>query len=158
MTLAPQGLSVWQRAQRVLQSSESWKTFEPWLDTCNPAPGVRRGTQPGAGLDDDRRRARGRGADADRGTGPVAHLLPRGTILCLPTTPFPAPLKGLPNSVLGPLRDRISCLTSHGGLTGVPQVSIPGATVDGVPVGLSVIAARGADLDLLRVAVGLEGG
>ena len=24
-----------QRAQRVLQNSESWKTLEPWLDTCN---------------------------------------------------------------------------------------------------------------------------
>ena len=34
--LAPQGLSVWQRAQRVLQSSESWQTFAPWLDEFNP--------------------------------------------------------------------------------------------------------------------------
>lgn len=72
----------------------------------------------------------------------LRYLLPPGTILCLPTTPFPAPLKGLPNSVLAPLRDRISCLTSHGGLTGVPQISIPGATVDGAPVGLSIIGAR----------------
>ncbi len=53
-------------------------------------------------------------------------LLPPGTILCLPTTPFPAPLKGLPLAALAPLRERISCLTSHGGLTGVPQVSLPG--------------------------------
>ena len=83
-------------------------------------------------------------------------LLPPGTILCLPTTPFPAPPKGLPNSVLAPMRDRISCLTSHGGLTGVPQVNIPGATVNGLPVGLSIVAGRDADLDLLRVAVELE--
>jgi amidase len=105
--------------------------------------------------------------DAERGAAALMrteararlrNLLPAGTILCLPTTPFVAPLKGLPNSVLGPLRDRISCLTSHGGLTGVPQVNIPVATAGGVPVGLSVIAARGADLDLLLVAVGLEGG
>jgi amidase len=51
---------------------------------------------------------------------------------------------------------RIRCLTSHGGLTGVPQVNLPGATVNGAQIGLSVIAARGADLDLLRVAVGLQ--
>jgi amidase len=157
VTLAPPGLSVWQRAQRVLQSSESWKTFEPWLNTCNPrlAFVVARGLVQGSML-----------TDAERGTAALMRieararlrsLLPAGTILCLPTTPFPAPLRGLPNDVLGPLRDRISCLTSHGGLTGVPQVSIPGAMVNGAPVGLSVIAARGADMELLRVAVGLSG-
>ena len=40
--------------------------------------------------------------------GRMAYLLPPGTILCLPTTPFPALKKGLPLSALGPLRDRIS--------------------------------------------------
>jgi amidase len=54
------------------------------------------------------------------------------------------------------LRERIGCLTSQGGLTGVPQVSLPGAMAGGVPVGLSIIGARGSDLDLLRVAVAFE--
>src|SRR6202035_256324 len=83
-------------------------------------------------------------------------LLPSGTILCLPTTPFPAPQKGLPPHQLGSMRERISCLPSRDGLTGVPQVSLPGATADGAPVGLSIIGARGSDLDLLRVAVAFE--
>ena len=87
----------------------------------------------------------------------LARLLSPGTILCLPTTPFPAPLRGLPLGALHPLRERIACLTSHGGLTGVPQVNLPGALVDGAPVGLSILGARGADLDLLRTAVALEG-
>jgi amidase len=156
--LAPPGLSVWQRAQRILQSSESCKTFEPWLDSCNPrlAFSVARALVMGSML-----------TDAERGAAALMRieararlrsLLPAGTILCLPTTPFPAPTKGLSNSVLGPLRDRISCLTSHGGLTGVPQVSIPGALANGAPIGLSVIAARDADMDLLRVALDLQGG
>jgi len=46
-------------------------------------------------------------------------------------------------SPLDPLRERIACLTSQGGLTGVPQVNLPGATVDGAPVGLSIIARAG---------------
>jgi len=29
-------LSVWQRAQRVLQGSDAWRTFQPWLDGHNP--------------------------------------------------------------------------------------------------------------------------
>ncbi len=89
--------------------------------------------------------------------GRLARLLPPGTILCLPTTPFPAPLKGLPRVGAGvSAAERISCLTSHGGLTGVPQVNLPGATVEGAPVGLSIVGGRGADLDLLRVATALE--
>lgn len=157
VTLAPQGLSVWQRAQRVLQSSEAWTTFAPWLDACNPrlAFSVARALVQGAMMTDQERSAATLMRIEARAR--LARLLTPGTILCLPTTPFPAPLAGQPTSALNPLRERIGCLTSHGGLTGVPQVSIPGATVDGAPVGLSIIGARGTDLDLIRVAVAMEG-
>ena len=156
VTLAPPGLSVWQRAQRVLQGSEAWQTFQPWLDECNPrlAWNVSRGLVQGSMFTDSERVAAGLMRSEARAR--LRHLLPPGTILCLPTTPFPAPLRGLPVSALNPLRERISCLTSHGGLTGVPQLNIPGATVDGAPVGLSIIGGRGTDLDLIRVAIALE--
>jgi amidase len=150
--MAPQGLSVWSRAQRTLQPYEAWQTFRPWLERDNPrmAFNVARGLVTGSMISEAdcgwaelmRQEARGR----------MAYLLPPGTILCLPTTPFPAPMKGLPLPVLGPLRDRISCLCSHGGLTGVPQVSIPGAAVDGLPVGLSIVGGRGSDASLVAVA------
>ena len=64
----------------------------------------------------------------------------------------PAPLCGQPLSVLEPLRDRITALCSHGGLTGVPQISLPGAAVDDVPVGLSILGARGSDASLVALA------
>ncbi|MDP4006197.1 amidase [Methylobacterium sp. NEAU K] len=156
VTMAPQGLSVWQRAQRVLQSSEAWQTFEPWLDTCNPrlAFSVARALVQGSMMTEAERNAATLMRIEARAR--LVRLLPPGTILCLPTTPFPAPLRGLPLSTLNPLRERIGCLTSHGGLTGVPQVNIPGGHVEGAPVGLSIIGARGADLDLIRTAVALE--
>jgi len=156
VTLAPQGLSVWQRAQRVLQASEAWRTFQPWLDSHNPrlAFSVARGLLQGSMMTDAERNAASLMRIEARAR--IRMLLPSGTILCLPTTPFPAPQKGLPLHQLDPLRERISCLTSQGGLTGVPQVNFPGATVDGAPVGLSIIGARGTDLDLLRVAVAFE--
>lgn len=150
--LAPQGLSVWQRAQRVLQSSESWKTFQPWVDSVNPrlAYSVARGLVIGAMLTDADRAPAALMREEARAR--MRYLLPPGAILCLPTTPFPAPLKGQPVSALAFPRERISCLTCHGGLTGVPQISLPGATVDGLPVGLSIVGGRGTDLDLLAIA------
>ena len=156
VTMAPPGLSVWQRAQRVLQGSEAWWTFEPWLDACNPrlAFGVARALVQGSMMTDAERNAAALMRMEARAR--LSLLLPPGTILCLPTTPFPAPPKNLPLGELHMLRERIACLTSHGGLTGVPQVNIPGATVAGAPVGLSIIGARGTDLELIRVAVALR--
>ncbi len=51
---------------------------------------------------------------------------------------------------------RILALTAPGGLTGVPQVSLPGAHVGGPPVGLSVLGARGSDAMLVAVAKAME--
>lgn len=154
--LAPPGLSVWSRAQRTLQSYEAWLTFRAWLDRDNPRLqfNVARGLALSGSIPESERqwaalmRAEARAR--------LAWLLPAGSILCLPTTPFPAPRKGLPLATLDPLRAQISCLTSHGGLTGVPQVSLPGATVDGLPVGLSILGARGSDSALVAVAQAME--
>lgn len=151
--LAPQGLSVWQRAQRVLQGSEAWHTFQPWLDQASPrlAFHVARGLVQASAMTDAERTAASLMRQEARAR--LRWLLPPGTVLCLPTTPFPAPYRGLPLAVLDPVRERISCLTSPAGLTGVPQVSLPVATVDGAPVGLSIIGGHGADLDLLHLAL-----
>ena len=150
--MAPPGLTAWQQAQRALQSSQAWATFAPWLDGHNPALAfnVARNLVIASMITEAERtrsalvrlEARAR----------MRYLLQPGTVICLPTTPFPAPLRGLPLSTLNFLRERMSCLTSHGGLTGCPQVNIPGAVVDGAPVGLSIVGAPGSDLELLAVA------
>ena len=155
--MSPAGLSVWARAQRTLQPAEAWETFRPWIEATNPRMAfvvarnliagsqISAGDRAWAGL--MRREARAR----------LGQLLKDGTILCLPTTPFPAPRKGQTIPALDILRDRITCLAAHGGLTGVPQVSIPGATVNGLPVGLSIVGAHGTDAMLVAVAKAMEG-
>lgn len=154
--MAPQGLSVWGRAQRTLQPAEAWATFKDWVDRENPrlAFNVSRGLLAGSMMSETalqwsrlmRREARAR----------LEYLLPPDTVLCLPTTPFPAPQKGLPLSEQNKIREEILCLCAHGGLTGVPQISIPGATVGGAPVGLSIIGGRGTDESLVAVALAME--
>jgi amidase len=150
--LAPQGLSVWQGAQRCLQSSEAWQTLQPWIDATNPrfAFSVARGLTIGSMITDNERTRAALMREEVRGR--LRMLLPPGTILCLPTTPFPAPQRGLAISDLAFPRERISALTCLGGLTGSPQVNLPGALVGGAPVGLSIVGARGSDLELAAVA------
>src|SRR5271170_2535568 len=151
--MAPAGIVQWARAQRTLQPSEAWLTFKDWIERENPrfAYSVARNIFTGSQIPESERQwaqlvrleARGR----------MRHLLTPGTILCLPTTPFPAPKRGEPLSAASLQRDRILCLCAHGGLTGVPQVSIPGAEVDGLPVGLSIVGGPGTDATLVAVAV-----
>jgi amidase len=52
-----------------------------------------------------------------------------------------------------PLRTRAGTLTGIAGSAQAPQVSLPLAEVDGLPVGLSLIAAPGNDALLLRAAL-----
>lgn len=153
--MAPAGITQWARAQRTLQPSEAWLTFKDWIDRDNPrfAFSVARNIVLGSMIAESerdwaqlvRREARGR----------MRYLLPEGTILCLPTTPFPAPKRGEPLSIASPQRDRLLCLCCHGGLTGMPQVSIPGATVEGLPIGLSIVGGPGSDTTLVAVACAL---
>jgi amidase len=75
--------------------------------------------------------------------------------MTLPSAPGPAPLKGLQGAELEDFRVKALSLTSIAGLCGLPQVSIPCAKVDGLPVGLSIIAPRGWDRELLRLTVEL---
>lgn len=154
--LAPQGLSVWARAQRTLQPYEAWLTFKDWIEKENPrfAYAVARNLTLGSMIPaSERNWANLMRAEA---RARLAYLVPPGTILCMPTTPCIAPLKGLPIPELDPVRDRITCLAAHGGLAGHPQVSLPGAEVDGAPVGLSIIGARGEDASLVAVAKAME--
>jgi amidase len=153
--MAPPGLAAWARAQRTLQPYEAWQTFAAWIDRVNPRfqYSVARNLVLGGMIPESERSWAVLVREEARGH--MRQLLSPGTILCLPTTPFPAPLCGQSISALAPLRDRITALCSHGGLTGVPQVSIPGAAVDGLPVGLSIIGARGSDATLVAVAKAL---
>jgi len=150
--LAPPGLAAWHRAQTTLQPHEASQTFADWVERANPrfqfsvARNLVLGSQiPAVEL-----------AHAtlvrEEARGHLRRLLPEGTVMCLPTTPFPAPRCGQPLSATTALRARIICLCAHGGLTGVPHVTVPGMLVDGRPVGLSIIGGRGSDAALVATA------
>ena len=85
------------------------------------------------------------------------HLLAsyRSRLLVLPTTPTPAPRRSATAHELDAARSRVMSCTSIASLAGLPQISIPAGTVDGAPVGLSLIAPPGADHALLDLAVRL---
>ena len=74
-------------------------------------------------------------------------------VLCVPTSPRIAPLKGTPtDDVEVRFRHQAMCILCVSGLGGLPQVSLPLAELDGMPLGLSLIARHGNDEMLLDLA------
>ncbi len=145
-------LSEWTAHQRAIQGREAWTTFGEWIDQVNPRFGfdiadnfIRGKETPDAAL------AAARQFQAAR-RSELLELLSEETIICLPTAPFPAPPLGQPRSTTWRQRAAISTLTTISGTLGAPQLSLPLGAVDGLPVGLSILARPGADDMLLAVA------
>jgi amidase len=82
-------------------------------------------------------------------------------LLCIPTTPALAPRKGDPpkrSSSGSGYYARTLGLTSIAGIGRLPQVSLPIADADSVPMGFSLLARHGQDSFLLQVAKNIDRG
>jgi amidase len=90
-------------------------------------------------------------------TKTICDLMKDGTILCAPTTPDVAPLRG--HADIPEVRLPLLRLTALASLSGVPVVSAPLWKRDNIPLGVSFMAGLGRDEDLLalaaKVSVGL---
>ena len=82
----------------------------------------------------------------------MAEMLGGRTVLALPSTPGIALLRNSAPKALDDLRARALPILCIAGLARLPQVSLPLAELDGCPLGLSLIAARGNDTLLLGLA------
>ncbi len=145
MRLSKNGLDEWRTFQQPLQSREAWETIHDWVDRCNPrfAYDVARRLVEAAEITDEAIAKAQSGREAVQAR--MTELFEPGTVICLPTAPFPAPEAGLPQSQMWERRMRIITLTCLGGLLGAPQINQPLAEVDGIPVGMSLLAAPGED-------------
>ena len=156
--LAPEGLAAWSDQQQVLQGREAWETAQDWIDRVNPRFSfevTERYVMARSYTDADRAAARAR-QEAVRQR--LDTVLTDDAILCLPTTPTPAPLRGERISARRSVRTRIGMLTCIAGTTGRPQINLPLAAVGGLPVGLSLLGAHGTDEVLLALAHDLATG
>ena len=73
-------------------------------------------------------------------------------MLCLPTAPTEAPFLDASREELAKYRRRTFLFTALAGLARLPQATIPAAHAGRPPIGISLIAARGQDRALLRLA------
>jgi len=153
---ADSGLSGWYETSSILQWCEMWNCLGSWVESAKPA------LSPKAVkfFDLIKNADRGRLGDAIRTRGRyfrrLQNFLGPRDLICFPTVPAPARLKGS-LKVEQPDKPKISyyprtlSLTAIAGIGRLAEVSLPLAEVGGIPVGLSLLAAHGRDAFLLGV-------
>ena len=140
----------WLTVYRVLQGTEFESNLGGWIADAKPTlgPAMTAGVESVKKLDRTR---------IGESVGLREHFARRlnaalaaGDMLCLPTAPTVAPLKG--SNAYDRSNDyywRTLSINAIAGIGRLPQVSMPLGQVDGAPVGLSLVAAHGRDLELL---------
>jgi Asp-tRNA(Asn)/Glu-tRNA(Gln) amidotransferase A subunit family amidase len=146
-------LPAWLAAFQTWQAWEAWQVRGAWLtgrlDTLGAD--VRGRFEHASSISHDQ-------ADTARRT--VDHAartirdLVGDDVLVLPSASSVAPRLG---ADLGPVRTATMTLTCLAGLAGLPAVSLPVTTSDGLPAGACLVAGPGRDRDLLDLAVELAG-
>jgi amidase len=154
--IAPDGFDAWRNCFRTIQGREIWTIYGKWVEAHNPrlGPGIRERMAYAATISES-------AADAAREMFSAARAEIRariqpGTIAALPSAPCIAPKIDAPPEELDAFRSRAMALTSIAGIGGLPQITIPIGTLDGRPIGLSLIGWAGADESLLDLAVALS--
>ncbi len=157
ITVSAEGLPQWFQAFRVLQGAEIHQQLGAWVAQVQPklGPGVRERMQWTATLTvADIAEAQ---AVRDAARRRMDELLRDNAVLVLPTVPDIAPLLNTPAAALDDFRARAMSLLCIAGHAGLPQVTLPLATLNGCPIGISLIAARGNDALLLALARRIAG-
>lgn len=150
--LAEGSILDWSAAQRPLQAAEFHATFRPWIESCVPRFSIEVGRSLSLATMIEESALAGPRAFRLAAKARMAALLGDDAVLCLPTSPILPPFRDEPFSAMTRAVDRIIELTAIAGLIGFPQISIPMAAHQGVPVGVSLIGPVGSDERLLALA------
>jgi amidase len=150
------GFQTWHDTYRVLQWAEIESCLGAWIEATKPAFGPEAAQNFDLVKSLDRRRVRLAAQRREEYFQRLKAMLGPNDLLCMPTTPALAPLKGTiaprGHAAAGDYYPRTLSLTSVAGIGRLPQVSLPLAeSSGGVPVGLSLLAANGRDAFLLSV-------
>ena len=152
VTVSAEGLNHWFEVFRVLQFAEIWDTHREWVTRVKPNFGVAIGKRfeavalvTAAEVVQMKPRREEIAVRLDK-------LLANNAVLVFPTVPDIAPPLNCPHDQTTAFRERAMGMLCISGIGRLPQVSLPLATLNGCPLGLSLVAARGNDEMLLDVA------
>lgn len=139
-------------AMRYIQGYEAWRIDGPMIERLNPplGPGVADRFEFSRGVTE--RQVTESQAIRSSFRERLATLLGQDGVLILPSMPDIAPLLSESDDALNDYRNKALNLQSLSVLSGFPQVSIPLASRENAPLGISLLGPAGSDLSLVRLA------
>ncbi|MBI5249015.1 MAG: amidase [Desulfomonile tiedjei] len=148
------GLRGWYETYCLVQWAEIWSCLGSWVDDVKPqfGPKVTVNFQLVKTL--DRKTIPEAVRRRESYFRALKNFLGPNDLICIPTAPTPAPKKGSlgVDRTVDTYFQRTLSLTAIAGIGRLPQVTLPLALVDGVPIGISLLAAQGMDSFLLSAA------
>jgi amidase len=145
-------IADWLSAYNTMRPPEVWSNFGAWIKQIKPRFGSRTAK---------------RFADVERNAGAdisgalkfqatvrhhIAGLLGDDTLLMLPTVPTVAPKKGHDDATAAALRENTFGLSCLAPMLGMPEVTLPLASADGAPIGISLLGPAFGDRMVLDAA------
>jgi amidase len=152
VVVSAEGLAAWFDVFRVLQFGEINDAHGAWVHREQPTFGAQIRPRFEAVMRSDAGEVARMRVVRDDLRGRLDALLADQRVLLLPTMPDIAPLLGASPEATVTFREHALGLLCIAGLGGLPQISLPVATLDGCPLGISLIAGRGQDEMLLELA------
>jgi len=151
INLAQGDLDQWPQLYRTIQSHEAWAAHGQWISERKPRLGISRERFAQAQLvgSAEVQRAAARRAEI---SARLDALLGHDGLIAMPAAYSVAPL---PHDGEAQRLSNLT-LTAAASLCGLPQISLPLAQVDGLPLALSLIGPRGGDEALLALAEHLD--
>ncbi len=154
--LSESNLEIWTEIEVTCKTYEVWQAHGEWIGRSKPkfAPEIEKRFSSAAKITAAQKKA----AENRRSEikSRLLGLLRDDTVICLPTAPGIAPLKNAPPATTELTRRRTLTLGCIAGLVGAPQITLPVARFEACPLGLSLLAAPGRDMDLLLFATRLH--
>ncbi|MCB1997576.1 MAG: amidase [Burkholderiaceae bacterium] len=147
-----ESLPDWRQVYATVGAHEGWQVHGDWITQAKPVFGAAiAGRWQAASRVSDGAAAEARGQMA-RIRAQVRAWLGVDGVAVLPSAASLAPWRDADPAAVDAVRLRTMAITCIAGLAGLPQVSVPMADEDGVPLGVSLIGPAGSDRALIRLA------
>ena len=150
--LGPDRVDEWVDAFATVQAAQAWAVHGAWIQRHPGAlsPEIAQRFDRGRTVTAERLRESER--VLARARAQLAALLDAGTVLLQPAASTPAPDPRMSAEAVAAMRAGTLRLTCAASIAGLPAATVPAGRVDGMPVGLCLVGARGSDRGLSALA------